>query len=83
MLGLFGAIKDYKKYKNAYKLAKLLYPHHPNIWTDRIVKLPDNKYASASGKLVHNSDIYPYAVYTEFEDAIEKAKSLGYTIQDA
>jgi len=80
---LFGAFKDYRKYKNAHNLAQLLYPHHPNCWTDRIVKLPDNKFAGASGKLVHNSDTYPYAVYTEFDNAIEKAKSLGYKIQDA
>lgn len=82
-MGLLGAYKDYRKYKNAHSLAQFLYPRHPNCWTDRIVKLPDNKFAGASGKLIHNSDTYPYAVYSEFEGAIEKAKSLGYTIQDA
>jgi len=80
---LFGGFKDYRKYKNAHNLAQLLYPHHPNCRTDRIVKLPDNKFAGASGKLVDNSDTYPYAVYTEFANAIEKVKSLGYKIQDA
>lgn len=82
-MGLLGAYKDYRKYKNAHSLAQLLYPHHPNCWTDRIVKLPENKFSGASGKLIHNSNTYPYAVYTEFEGAIEKGKSLGYTIQDA
>ena len=82
-MGLFGAMKDYKKYKKAHNLAQLLYPHHPNCWTDRIVKLPENKYAGASGKLIHNPETYPYAVYTEFKGAIEKAKQLGYTIENA
>ena len=82
-MGLFGAVKDYKKYKKAHNLAQLLYPHHPNCWTDRIIKFPENKYSGASGKLIHSPDIYPYAIYTEFESAIEKANSLGYTVQDA
>lgn len=82
-MGIFGAIKDYRKYKNAHKLAQLLYPRHHNCWTDRIVKLPDNKFTNASGKLVHSTDTYPYAVYIEFEDTIEKAKSLGYSIHEA
>jgi len=82
-MGLFGATKDYKKYKKAYELAQLLYPRHPQIWTDRIVKLPDNKYVNAAGKLVYNDEIYPYAVYTEFEGMIKEMRQRGYTIVDA
>lgn len=82
-MGLFGAIKDYKKYKKAHNLAQLLYPRHSDIWTDRVVKLPDNKYAGAPGKLIHNTETYPYAVYTEFDGAIEEAKQLGYSVVDA
>jgi hypothetical protein len=82
-MGIFGAFKDYKKYKKVHNLSQLLYPSHPNLWTDRIVKLPDNSYAGASGKLIYNEETHPYAVYTEFEDAIEKAKQLGYSVVDA
>lgn len=82
-MGLLASYKDYRKYKKAHSLAQLLYPAHHSCWTDRIIKLPENKYRGASGKLIHNSSTYPYAVYTEFEGAIIKAKSLGYTIQSA
>jgi hypothetical protein len=82
-MGLFGAVKDYKKYKKAHNLAQLLYPEHQNCWSDRIVKLPENKYAGASGKLIHNAETYPYAVYAEFEGTIEKARQSGYTVVDA
>lgn len=77
-MGLLSSFYDFRKYRKGHKLAQLLYPDHPNLWTDRIVKLPENRFAGGTGKLVHSEETYPDAVYTEFYASIEEARNLGY-----